>query len=148
MDNRNGGRHWRSLFIMATPFHRTSRTYRTHIQYVQYVQYVLCVHTRANALRAASTVRSMISSVCAVETKAASNCDGARYTPSSSMAWKNRAKASRSLRLAVAQSRTVSEVKKLVNIEPTRLLTVETPASRAASVIPATNLAAALSSRS
>src|SRR5262247_4445018 len=118
------------------------------IRPVLYVLKVLHVQTRVKALRAASIVRSMISSVCEVETKAASNCDGARYTPSSSMAWKNRAKASRLLRLAEAQSRTGSEVKKVVNIEPTRLLTVETPASRAASVIPATNFADALSRRS
>src|SRR5262245_37868845 len=121
---------------------------RLYLIYVPYVPYILFVHTRVKALRAASIVRSMISSVCAIETKAASNCDGARYTPSSSMAWKKRAKASRLLRLAVAQSRTGSEVKKVVNMEPTRLLMVETPASRAASVIPATNFADAFSSRS
>ena len=36
-------------------------------------------------------VASMSASVCASETKPASNCDGARYTPRSSMAWKKRA---------------------------------------------------------
>ena len=40
---------------------------------------------------AAAIVRRISSSECAVETNAASNCDGARYTPRSSMAWKKAA---------------------------------------------------------
>src|SRR5215475_15349844 len=84
-------------------------SYKSYLSYTSHSSYQICV----KALRDASIVRSMISSVCAVEMKAASNCDGARYTPSSSMAWKNRAKPWRSLRLAVSQSRTGSEVKKV-----------------------------------
>src|SRR3954469_22296931 len=46
----------------------------------------------SNASAAAAIVCATSASSCASETKAASNCDGARYTPRSSMAWKNRPK--------------------------------------------------------
>ena len=49
---------------------------------------------------AAPIVRRISSSECAAETNAASNCDGARYTPRSSMARKKRPKRAVSLRLA------------------------------------------------
>src|SRR3546814_6842386 len=43
-----------------------------------------------NASRPAARVRSITSSSCALDMKPASNADGARYTPRSSMAWKKR----------------------------------------------------------
>src|SRR3546814_1185751 len=49
-----------------------------------------------NASRAATTVRSMTSSSCALDMKPASYADGARYTPRSSMAWKKRLNAAAS----------------------------------------------------
>ena len=50
-------------------------------------------HPEAREVRlstAARSTRSRSAGVWASETKAASNCEGARYTPRSSMAWKNR----------------------------------------------------------
>jgi len=47
--------------------------------------------TASSAAAAASIVWSVSDSVWASDTKAASNCDGARYMPRSSMAWKNAA---------------------------------------------------------
>lgn len=45
-----------------------------------------------NAARAAARVASITASSCCADTKPASKADGARYTPASSMAWKNRLK--------------------------------------------------------
>src|SRR5690242_1571369 len=66
-----------------------------------YVSQVLCrgVHPAigarnqlsAKAAAKAVPVAASTSPVCAVETNAASNCDGARYTPVASKAWKRRA---------------------------------------------------------
>ena len=56
----------------------------------------------ANASRAAAMVTSTSSVVCASERKAASNCDGARLTPRSSMARKNVPYRAASAVLAVA----------------------------------------------
>src|SRR5690606_29694280 len=47
----------------------------------------MCQAIRAKARRAASIVASMIASSCRVDTKPASKAEGARYTPSSSIAW-------------------------------------------------------------
>lgn len=53
--------------------------------------------TSAGATRLTAAMLCAISSgVCALETKPASKADGARYTPSSSMAWKKRLKRTRS----------------------------------------------------
>ncbi len=46
--------------------------------------------TTLKASRAAEIVASMTSGVCALDMKPASNADGARYTPRSSIAWKKR----------------------------------------------------------
>ncbi len=50
----------------------------------------------ANTLRAASMVLLISSLLCATDIKPASNADGARYTPSSSIRWKKRLKRSTS----------------------------------------------------
>ena len=57
----------------------------------------------SNASRAASIVSAISASSCAVDMKPASNADGARYTPRSSMAWKKRLNAamSQAVRLRV-----------------------------------------------
>ena len=71
-------------------------------------------------------------SVWAALRNAASNCDGGRYTPLSSMARKKRAKALVSHLAAEVQLVTGPSVKNQVNIDPTRLQQSGTPASRAA----------------
>jgi hypothetical protein len=58
--------------------------------------------------------------VCAVEKNIASNCAGARKTPRSSAAWKNRAWAAVSDRFASAKFVTGPGVKKSVPIDPIR----------------------------
>src|SRR5207302_10610294 len=75
----------------------------------------------ANACLAAAMVRRTSSSVCAALRNAASNCEGGRYTPLSSMERKKRPKASVSDLDAEVQSVTGAGVKNQVNIEPTRL---------------------------
>ena len=75
----------------------------------------------SNASLAAWTVLSTTSSVCAVEKNAASNWEGARYTPPPSMAVKKRPKRAVSLALALGQSRTGVSLKKVQNIVPTRV---------------------------
>ncbi len=50
----------------------------------------------ANTRRAASMVLLISSSLCATDIKPASNADGAKYTPSSSIRWKKRLKRSTS----------------------------------------------------
>src|SRR3970282_91284 len=72
------------------------------------------------ALSAACTVASISSSPCAIDMNPASNCDGAKYTPCSSMARKNAAYCFVSAVLAVAPLTTGRTVKKAVNIVPTR----------------------------
>src|ERR1039457_3308358 len=84
----------------------------------------------ASASRAAAMVFSISSSVCAALTNAASNCDGARYTPRSSMRRKNRPNRAVSHFLADSQSVTGPSVKKNVNIDPTRFTAM--PAGAAA----------------
>lgn len=54
------------------------------------------LYSVANTRRAASMVLSMSSMLCATDIKPASNADGARYTPSSSIRWKKRLKRSTS----------------------------------------------------
>ena len=56
----------------------------------------------ANASRAASKVAPMTSSSCALDRKPASKAEGARNTPRSSMAWKNRLNAAESQAMACA----------------------------------------------
>src|ERR1017187_8097933 len=70
--------------------------------------------------RAAAIVFAISSSVCAALTNAASNCEGARYTPRSSIFRKNRPNRAVSHFFADSQSVTGPSVKKNVNIEPTR----------------------------
>ena len=55
-----------------------------------------------NASRAATRVCSITASSCAADMKPASNADGARYTPRSSMAWKKRLNAALSQAIACA----------------------------------------------
>src|SRR6266567_8259759 len=55
-----------------------------------------------NAWAASRTVSSTSAVVCAAETKPASNALGAKYTPASSMRWKNRLNASLSLAMTSA----------------------------------------------
>ena len=56
----------------------------------------------AKAFSASPTVVAMSSAVCAADTNPASNADGAKYTPASSIAWKKRLK--RSLSQAITAS--------------------------------------------
>src|SRR6185312_16818490 len=77
--------------------------------------------TAANASLAAATVCCTSSSVCAALKKAASNCEGGRYTPASSMARWNFPNALVSLFAAESQSVTGPSWKNHVNIDPTRL---------------------------
>src|SRR5215831_13375894 len=73
----------------------------------------------ANASFAAAIVCWMSSSVCAALKNAASNCDGGRYTPFSSMARKNLPNASVSDFAAESQPVTGQGAKNQVNIDPT-----------------------------
>ena len=95
----------------------------------------------ANACFAAAMVWWTSFSVWAALRNAASNCDGGRYTPRSSMARKKRAKALVSHLAADVQSVTGPCVKNQVNIDPTRLQQIGTPASLAAAVTPSVNCA-------
>ena len=74
----------------------------------------------------------MSSSVCAAETKSASNCDGARNTPRSSICVKERGEAARVRALGVGVIRAPARAqKKSVSSEPTRVrLVAGTPVSR------------------
>ena len=70
---------------------------------------------------AAAIVFSISASLWAAETKAVSNCEGARYIPSSSMARKYFANAFVSHFDAVGQSKTSDLLKKAQNMLPTRV---------------------------
>ena len=70
---------------------------------------------------------------CAADTKPASNADGAKYTPSSSMRWKKRLKRSMSQAITLAKLSTRrSAVKKRPNMPHTWLVENATPALAAA----------------
>src|SRR5690606_25694600 len=66
----------------------------------------LLTYSAANAAVTTATVRSMSSSVCATERKAASNWEGGQYTPLSSTRVCQRPNRSRSERSASVQLRT------------------------------------------
>src|SRR5205807_5478556 len=68
----------------------------------------------------ASIVASMTDRSCAADTNKASNCDGGRSTPASSMEWKKRAKAAVSEALASRKFRGGRSLKNKVRSEPTR----------------------------
>src|SRR6185369_7935587 len=72
-------------------------------------------------LPAAAIVLSRSSVECAIETKPVSNCEGARYIPSSSIPRKKDAKALVSLVAALSQSVTSFFVKKAQIMLPTRV---------------------------
>src|SRR3989442_4358044 len=68
----------------------------------------------------ASNVEPMTEASCAADTNQASNCDGGRSTPASSMEWKKRAKAPASEVLASVKLRGGRPRKKSVSNDPTR----------------------------
>src|SRR4051812_23142591 len=74
-----------------------------------------------SAFFTAANVWAISLSPWASETKAASNCEGGRYTPSSSSVWKKRPNRAESAFRALAASNTGSAVKKAVHMLPTRL---------------------------
>src|ERR1051326_8603044 len=74
-----------------------------------------------NACLAAAIVFPASSRVCAALKNAASNCDGGKYIPASSIARKNLPNAIVSHLEAEFQSVTGPAVKNHVNIDPTRL---------------------------
>ena len=84
--------------------------------------------------------------VWARDRKAASNWDGARFTPFLSMDRKYLPNRVVSEVLALSKSFTFLSVKKQVNIEPTLLNVVDTPASAAAVLSPCSRSAAFFSS--
>src|SRR5206468_4751551 len=71
-------------------------------------------------LDAASRVASMTEALCAAETNQASNCEGGRTTPESSILWKKRAKASVSELFAARKFRGACPRKNRVSSDPTR----------------------------
>ena len=104
--------------------------------------------TSRRADRTASIVLSISSSVCAKLTNAHSNCEGARYTPSSSIDRKKRPYRSVSHLLALGQSVTGPSVKKAVSIEPTRFTVDDMPVAATASRKPCSSFALRRSSSS
>ena len=78
----------------------------------------------------------MSSSLCARETKEASNCDGGQYIPSDSSRWKNLLKRAVSACFADLKSITGTFVKKTVSNEETRETCKLMPAPDAVLVIP------------
>src|SRR5690606_11328533 len=86
---------------------------------------------RAAASAAAGSawaIRSIARSSCAALTNHTSNADGGRYTPASSMAWKNAANRAVSQALAAAKSATgPSAPKKTLNRLPAYCTTWSTP---------------------
>src|SRR5580700_3494890 len=101
----------------------------------------------ANACFAAAIVCCTSCSVCVAPRKAASYCDGGKYTPLSSMPRKNFPNASVFDFDALSQSFTGPGVKNHVNIDPTRLWHNVTPASLAAVATPSTSSPLNFSSR-
>ena len=99
-------------------------------------------------MSAAASVRSKSSGVCTVDTKAASNADGAKYTPCSSIEWKNRAYAAASERVTASQPSTGPGLKNMLNSDPTRLMDTGTSCASAAVRNPVVRASAVSSSRS
>src|SRR4029434_6662747 len=90
--------------IDATPGSRPCEPYHARKQRSIEIWRSRAYRARAKALPAMAEASSRSARACASETKAASNCEAARKTPPSSMAWKKRPYRAVSDRLAEAES--------------------------------------------
>ena len=102
----------------------------------------------AIAISAAASVVARVSSSCVMDTNAASNWLGGQYTPLVSIMACQTAKALRSQRSALGQSRTGVSVKNTVSMEPTRWITTLAPTFCATSASPSARAALCASSSS